>query len=457
MASIAPPIVGRRRKSLLKISFFIVAFIFLSKFSCGISHLTDSVNPFFWFSEQPVGKGKNRDSNLFMTEGQCRSAFPGLMNEIDLAVGRESERAKREGNNDGRSGLEKQPDDYTGLIEGRIKDGKLYVMSSEWRPSRMMLHERQAALHQLYRAIITSPTPLPDTIFSLSILDNPRKGSWSYSRTNDPKIQGNYWLMPHFSHWSWPKPFIGTMDTALTRISEVEKNNPWEKKIDKAVWRGTAWFNGVGNTALRPNLLREAKGKEWADVEDMQWQTNAVTASNSIEISDFCKYKYIIYTEGITYSGRLPFHQACASIILTPPPNYQMHTTHLMNPLFSYTLPFSPSFNAQKTPNGNPRWAKAYPPSEANVVFVEPDWSDLEQTINYLRKHDNVARGIAERQRETYIGGGYATEAAEVCYWRSLVRGWASVVKPKMGEWNETGIRWETFSLIGETRWDRAQ
>ena len=103
--------------------------------------------------------------------------------------------------------------------------------------------------------------------------------------------------MPHFSFWAWPLPFIGTLDSALSRIATVESSTPWSKKIDRVVWRGTAWFNSVGNTNLRPKLLEVAKGKEWADVEDLKWYTNGDKASNSLLIEDFCKYKYIIYTE----------------------------------------------------------------------------------------------------------------------------------------------------------------
>lgn len=110
-------------------------------------------------------------------------------------------------------------------------------------------------------------------------------------------MQGNYWVMPHFSFWSWPKPFIGTIDQALSKINDVENSIPWAQKTDKAVWRGTAWFNSVGNTNLRPLLLQVSKGKEWADVENMKWKTNGVMAENSIGIEDFCRYKYIIYTE----------------------------------------------------------------------------------------------------------------------------------------------------------------
>jgi len=114
-------------------------------------------------------------------------------------------------------------------------------------------------------------------------------------------MKGNYWAMPHFGFWSWPKPFLGTVDEALDRISDIEKKTPWEKKVSKAVWRGTVWFNSVGNIALRPNLLAATKDKDWADVEDLKWETNGLKAKNSIGIEDFCKYKYIIYTEVTTF------------------------------------------------------------------------------------------------------------------------------------------------------------
>ena len=103
--------------------------------------------------------------------------------------------------------------------------------------------------------------------------------------------------MPHFSFWSWPKPFIGTMDEALTKIERVEQETPWEKKSSKAVWRGTVWFNSIANLNLRPKLMQITKGKEWADVEEMKWENQGMTAKNAIAIEDFCKYKYIIYTE----------------------------------------------------------------------------------------------------------------------------------------------------------------
>jgi hypothetical protein len=97
--------------------------------------------------------------------------------------------------------------------------------------------------------------------------------------------------MPHFSFWSWPQPFIGPIDEALARIKRI----PWEEKIPKAIWRGTVWFNPITNLELRKKLVEVTSGKEWADVEALEGA--AENSKNVLPIEDFCKYRYIIYTE----------------------------------------------------------------------------------------------------------------------------------------------------------------
>ena len=126
-----------------------------------------------------------------------------------------------------------------------------------------------------------------------------------------------------------------------------------------------------------------------------------------------------------------------------------------MRPLFSSTLPFSYSSTSSVGPGINPRWSHSYAPTEANIVFVDYDWADLEQTINWLRKHPDIAKGIAKRQRDEVAGRGYLSPAAESCYWRALVNGWSKVVRTEADErWDEgEEVRWETFSLTGKTEW----
>jgi hypothetical protein len=145
---------------------------------------------------------------------------------------------------------------------------------------------------------------MPGTILTLSILDTPHSNALSFSRSNDPQIPQTFWIMPHFSFWAWPLPFIGTLDSALSRIATVESSIPWSK-------------NSVGNANLRPMLLEVTKGKEWADVEDLTWFTNADKASNSLLIEDFCKYKYIIYTEVPNPFPIFQFIRARKQLVLT--------------------------------------------------------------------------------------------------------------------------------------------
>lgn len=44
-------------------------------------------------------------------------------------------------------------------------------------------------------------------------------------------------------------------------------------------------------------LLERSKDKEWADIETLKWESGGEKAENAIPIEEFCRYKYIIYTE----------------------------------------------------------------------------------------------------------------------------------------------------------------
>ena len=66
--------------------------------------------------------------SLALTDAQCRTMFPGLTKEIDDAVAR------------GPFDLKKQSASYGGVVQGRIRDGKLYVISVDKNPSRDMLY-----------------------------------------------------------------------------------------------------------------------------------------------------------------------------------------------------------------------------------------------------------------------------------------------------------------------------
>jgi hypothetical protein len=110
--------------------------------------------------------------------------------------------------------------------------------------------------------------------------------------------------MPHYSSWSWPTSSLGPLDQALLKIERVENSRSFKDKIDKAVWRGTPWFNPDWKMGLRPMLIEIANGREWADVE--AWGLGQAQ-NNSISADGFCKYKYIIYTE-VSFLSPSTFH-----------------------------------------------------------------------------------------------------------------------------------------------------
>ncbi|QDS73422.1 hypothetical protein FKW77_008427 [Venturia effusa] len=223
--------------------------------------------------------------------------------------------------------------------------------------------------------------------------------------------------MPDYGFWSWPEPHIGNLDEVKEKVETLERGLSWELKISKAVWRGSVHWN----SGLRGQLVETARGKAWSDVQQLDWKNNALT------MEEFCKYKYLIYTEGVTYSGRLRYFQLCRSVIISPPLQWRTH--------------LSPLLQAQGP--------------HQNIVLVKEDWSDLGEVVEYLEAHPLEAERIASNSVMAFRNR-YLTPAMEVCYWRKLFHAWAEVTSP-VGDvpLKERGTRWESFVLMGQVEWDR--
>ncbi len=105
---------GIRHRALLRVGLVAFGVIALYNFFEGVHSFLNSVEPlnilFPFSSHFPSKKILN---TLSLNEHQCRATFPGLTKEIDDAVAR------------GPFDLEKEPDDYAGLVQARIKDGKV--------------------------------------------------------------------------------------------------------------------------------------------------------------------------------------------------------------------------------------------------------------------------------------------------------------------------------------------
>lgn len=102
-----------RRSALIRVACFIFGLFVLFNFFYGFFGFIDSLKDRGFSSlSWKHYPSKETLENLSLTEKQCRATFPGLMKEVDDAVAR------------GPFDLKKEPDDYTGMVQLRIKDGK---------------------------------------------------------------------------------------------------------------------------------------------------------------------------------------------------------------------------------------------------------------------------------------------------------------------------------------------
>ncbi|TVY17332.1 Protein O-glucosyltransferase 1 [Lachnellula arida] len=334
-----------------------------------------------------------RDERAYgLTAEQCDAAFPGLFTEIDRAIEYRNKIGKI------------TPDDVDiswkehGAVRAAIIDQQLYVLETKFSGSGVGSLRGLSLLHAIHRAIITSPSPIPNVEFSFSTTDiadpkNRRHSIWALTRTEE---QEEKWLMSDFGYWSWPNDVVGAYEQIRREIAINEMDFADKKK--QVVWRGA-----LNTNSIRKNLLSVTANKDWADVEAMQWiDTNSTAGngvtSNSIPIPGHCQYQFVIQTEGNSYSGRGKYLQNCNSVVI-------MHKRTWLEPHHPLLIPSGPS---------------------QNIVEVETDFSDLEEKISFLLQNPKQAQRIAKNGIDAFRDR-YLTPAAQACYWRRMLGSWADV------------------------------
>jgi hypothetical protein len=236
--------------------------------------------------------------------------------------------------------------------------------------------------------------------------------------------------MPDFEYWSWPEVKVGSYSKIRRRIRAVDDGVredgekiggiAFESKEKKLVWRGAANPN-----ALRQKLSDLTKGKSWADIVLLDWGNKESIKEKLLPMEDHCKYMFLAQVEGRSYSGRGKYLQNCRSVFV------------------AHKLDWIEAHHAALVASG----------PEQNFVEVKRDWSDLESSMQHLLDNPQEAKRIADNGVSTFRDR-YLTPAAEACYWRKLIRGWASVsFTPEF--YNDTqrtqwrGVPFESFALTG--------
>lgn len=239
--------------------------------------------------------------NLTFTETQCLASFPGLYEDIH--------HAKEFWNGDITSYALDQYELRDGTTRALIFNGDLYIIATR---SKAEDHRRKtiAALSAIHRAITSAPDrkSIPNIEFIFSIED---KGEdigaaghplWTLAR----KATESLFLMPDFGYWAWDNVLddtdneIGPFDEVVEKALVVERNLPFNKKEPKLVWRGKLSFA----PKLRRALLDQARGQEWGDVKELNWEAK----TNYLPMEDHCKYQFIAHAEGKVITTTIMLH-----------------------------------------------------------------------------------------------------------------------------------------------------
>ena len=229
--------------------------------------------------------------------------------------------------------------------------------------------------------------------------------------------------MPDFGFFSWPEPKTGEYTEIRRAMKNLETDRPFEKKIPKLVWRGAPLNED------RDLLLELSHGMDWADVRSINWEDKQDLKKNHLAIAEHCRYMFIAHVSGLSWSGQGKYARNCHSVVV------------------SQRLEWREIYDS----------ALVYSGPEQNTIKVADDWSDLESTMKTFLANITIAKNIADNAKNT-LHDRYLTPAAEACYWRRLIQGYASVsFNPKLYEADGhtlRGVPYESFTLLRKVHWD---
>ncbi|KAJ5085177.1 hypothetical protein N7532_009948 [Penicillium argentinense] len=364
-----------------------------------------------------------------MSEERCKIAFPKLFGEIEKSAALRAQSRISYAELDSR-----EVED--GMVRVIIDKGELYIV--EFAPQPVTASRARATLNSLHRALKAVPDrqnlPSIEFIFTSEDFANDPTGKgpvWSYSkRDGDDSV----WLMPDFGYWAWPEVQVGPYQEVRQRIAAIDDGETapdgtitpglsFQDKKKQLVWRGSL----ATNPGIRTKLLKASSTKSWASVRVIDWDDETDIRYNLLPIEDHCRYMFLAHTEGRSFSGRGKYLLNCRSVVISHPLNWRE------------------AHHAALVSSG----------PDANFIEVQPDFSDLSHKIDYLIDNPLVAERVANNAVRTFRDR-YLTPAAESCYWRQLVRAYASVCdfEPVLfsvgrdGKKISRGVPFETWLLM---------
>jgi hypothetical protein len=242
------------------------------------------------------------------------------------------------------------------------------------------------------------------------------EAGWAVTKPSNGRERGT-WLLPDFGFVSWPEAGAGYYEDFLDRALEIEKRHPWSQKHSKMFWRGFPNVYPVRNDLMnRVSLAVDPSRRKWSDIHKTTFHESADDDGQMfplVTLPEHCRHKFLIHTEGNSYSGRSKYLFSCRSTTIVHPMEWTQH--------------FHPALN------GNP-----YSPNQNYVQLRGPHFAGLEEAAVELRKVD---AGFSTTKARRFIGhktpekvadnavrtlrDRYLSPAATMCYTRAALRYYA--------------------------------
>jgi hypothetical protein len=330
-----------------------------------------------------------------------------------------------------------------GIVRAMIYENQLYVIDPHGVTDHNHRPRALATLNAIQRAVSAYSGKLPNIEFSFTVHDaalgegHGNRTTWAYTRKD---VDEKLWLMPDFGLFAWPDVGLRSYAELQTILDHEEED--FAEKVPKLVWRGSL---AVGSHDVRSGLVEHTKGQDWADVQELDWSNKTNIEERLLSMPEHCSYMFLAQTEGNTYSGRLKYLLNCHSV------------------LFSHDLDWIEIYHHLMQSSG---------PEQNYIRITKRDYSDLPRKMATLLdpEHMHQAQHIADTARRTFRER-YLTPAAEACYWRALIRGWASVqdftpefwideevfdkvTQRKKVRSKPRGAPFESYAIMEQVEWD---
>jgi protein glucosyltransferase len=250
---------------------------------------------------------------------------------------------------------------------------------------------------------------LPDMEFIINTRDWPQIHKkygvfgpvFSFSKTSDYHDI----MYPAWAFWEggpaislYPRG-IGRWDVHRDLLGRIGNKTAWNDKFPKGFFRGSRTSGERDPLVLlsreKPNLVdaQYTKNQAWKSDADTLHQPPA----SEVSFEDHCKYKYLYNFRGVAASFRFKHILLCKSLVF-----------HVGNEWMEFFYP------ALKP------WIH-YVPVEANATKEK-----LEELLDFIIKHDDIAKEIAENGYNVIWNNLKLSDVT--CYWRKLLKKYAALL-----------------------------